>query len=196
MGFGWSSSTRGCNTKPADDDACWWYYNYKQALDGRSFQNVRKKLKISLKCKNKGLVVLYNFRSQDQVAQALAAAGNGGAKSFKVDSLNDWCWDHDTSAEGNGFPHEFNPRRLPIWYYNNGPLTSASEELCSDGFTSILAAGYSCPDYAVRLARTRHWRNRDYLWRPGTYNSISNNFYYATGVATWVDGECSCDRTR
>jgi hypothetical protein len=193
--WGWSSRTSGCNTQPADDDACWWYYNYKQALDQWSFQNVKKKLKISMKCQNKGVVVLYNFNSQDQVAQALAAAGNGGQKSFKVDSLNDWCWDYDTSLAGWGFPHEFNPRGLPIWYYNNG-LAQASGEYCSDGFTNILAMGYKCPDYAIKRARTQHWKDSNWLWRPGTYSSISNNFYYATGSANWLDGGCSCDRTR
>jgi hypothetical protein len=185
--FGWSATTTGCNTDNSDDDACWWYYNYKQVLDSSALQNVRKKLKISMYCKKTGLTVLYNFKSKEQVAQALAAAGNGGAGYLKVDSLNDWCYDYDTSAKGYGFPSKFNPQKLPVYYYNNGPTAlfgGASSVTCSDG-TSIASAGYKCVDYAISLGR-KQWDNKNYLWRPGSYSSISNNFWYSLGPATWM----------
>lgn len=192
--YGWSSMTPGCNTKPADDTSCWWYWNYKQVLDSRAFSNVRKKLKISMYCKKTGLTVLYNFKNKESVAQALAAAGNGAVNTalktlyFKVDSLDDWCYDYDTSMKGYGFPSKFNPQKLPVYYYNNGPttiLTGAASSTCSDGWTSIAASGYKCVDYAIKLGR-KHWKNKNYLWRPGSYSSISNNFYYSFGPATWV----------
>jgi len=185
--IGWASSTTGCNTNPGDDDACWWYYNYKKVLDSSAFANVRSKLKVSMYCKNTGLTVLYNFKSTEQVAQALAAAGNGAVgKYFKVDSINDWCQDYDTSAQGYGFPSKFNPQKLPVWYYNNGPFTGASSVTCADG-TSILSAGYTCVDYAIGLGK-QQWANTNYLWRPGSHSSsISNDFSYSTGPATWME---------
>lgn len=182
---GWSKTTSGCNTDNSDDDACWWYYNYKQVLDSSAFSNVRNKLKISMYCKKTQLTVLYNFKSTEEVAQALAAAGNGGLGYFKVDSLDDWCYDYDTSAQGYGFPSKFNPQRLPVYYYNNGPLTSASSVFCPD-WTSIALEGYKCTDDAIRLGR-KHWDNKNYLWRPGEYSSISNDFFYSFGPATWLE---------
>jgi len=185
---GWSS-VQGCNTTTPDDDSCWWYDQYKQALqDSRAFENVRNKLKISMYCKRSGSVVLYNFTSIDQVATALAAAGNGLVSYVWVSGLDDWCDDWDVATQENsGFPSRFNPHHLPVYYYSNGPRLRSSlwVSFCSGTLLPVFIWGYSCVDDAINLGKQQF--NNSWYYDLAASFSISNDFEYTSGTVTWVE---------
>jgi hypothetical protein len=123
-------------------------------------------------------MVLYNFKSVMQAAQAVAAAGNGGQASQWIEGLNDYCWDADASKLSEGIPTKFNPQNLPVYYYYTDSF-AFSRTCYGVGWTFF---GYQCTDKQVNAGYQDF--DSSSLWqRNPSWNGHNYNF----GLFTWKD---------
>lgn len=114
------------------DTYTYWVRIYERILraDSLAFSRVSAGSKVALKCWDKGgsghLVVLYNFRSPKQAAQAHAAAGDPGCHLYNCPVEGVWgrtanCADHGASQVDAGFKTD-QAGGSKIYYYDTSYL--------------------------------------------------------------------------